>query len=130
MYLEVIAAADQMKAEKEKQRELEKLRDNELAEQYKKKLEELEIARREALQKLADRASKFQGNFIDTVLAKEQEKEAKLDSSIKAHMEKIEKQANQRAAEEKAKQKAYTEQMIAGLQKQQTEIRLKEQQRS
>ena len=49
MYLEVIAAADQMKAEKDKQRELEKLRDNELAEQYRKKLEELEIARREAL---------------------------------------------------------------------------------
>lgn len=91
MYLEVIAAADQMKAEKDKQRELEKLRDNELAEQYRKKLEELEIARREALQKLADRASKFQGNFIDTVLAKEQEKEAKLESSIKAHMEKIDK---------------------------------------
>lgn len=49
MYLEVIAAADAMKAEKEKQREIERQRDNELAEQYRKKLEEQEIARKQAL---------------------------------------------------------------------------------
>ena len=78
MYLEVIAAADAMKAEKERRREIERLRDIELAEQYKKKLEEQEIARKEALQKLAERASKFQGNFVDNVLAKAQLKESQL----------------------------------------------------
>lgn len=59
MYQEVIAVADTMKAEKEKKREQERLRDIQIAEQYKKKLEEQELARQEALQKLADRASKF-----------------------------------------------------------------------
>ena len=78
MYQEVIAAADVMKAEKERRREIERLRDIELAEQYKKKLEEQEIARKEALQKLAERASKFQGNFVDNVLAKAQLKESQL----------------------------------------------------
>ena len=109
MYLEVILAADQMKAEKEKKREEERLRDIQIAEQYKKKLEEQELARKEALQKLADRASKFQGNFIDTVLAKEQEKEQKLENAIRAHIAKIDKQAAKRAAEEEAKLKVPTE---------------------
>lgn len=39
-------AADLMKAEKERLREIERQRDIELAEQYKKKLEEQEIARK------------------------------------------------------------------------------------
>lgn len=108
MYQEVIAVADTMKAEKEKKREQERLRDIQIAEQYKKKLEEQELARQEALQKLADRASKFQGNFVDTVLAKEKEKEAKLESSIKEHIAKIDKLASTRLAEEKEREQART----------------------
>ena len=98
-----------MKAEKERVREIERLRDIDLAEQYKKKLEEQEIARKAALQQLAERASKFQGNFIDNVLAKAQEKEAQLEKSIKAHVAKIDREAAARLAEEKAREKARKE---------------------
>ena len=98
-----------MKAEKERVREIERLRDIDLAEQYKKKLEEQEIARKAALQQLAERASKFQGNFIDNVLAKAQEKEAQLEKSIKAHVAKIDQETAARLAEEKAREKARKE---------------------
>ena len=98
-----------MKAEKERVREIERLRDIDLAEQYKKKLEEQEIARKAALQQLAERASKFQGNFIDNVLAKAREKEAQLEKSIKAHVAKIDQETAARLAEEKAREKARKE---------------------
>ena len=98
-----------MKAEKERVREIERLRDIDLAEQYKKKLEEQEIARKAALQQLAERASKFQGNFIDNVLAKAQEKEAQLEKSIKAHVAKIDQETAARLAEEKTREKARKE---------------------
>ena len=127
MYKEVIEAADMMKAEKERLREIERQRDIELAEQYKKKLEEQEIARKEALKQLAERASKFQGNFIDNVLAKVQEKEAQLERSIKAHVAKIDREAAARLAEEKAREKARKDQMIKALHQQQEELRLRAQ---
>jgi hypothetical protein len=43
------------------------------------------------------------------VLAKEKEKEAKLERSIKAHVSKIEREAAARLADEKAREKARTE---------------------